>query len=166
MSSSVSALFQPLCIGVKDLQHCIVMAPLTHLCADKDHICGELAKTYYKQHSSVPGVAGTLLVTEATFIAPQVAGYENVPGIWNATQITGWKMACMMDAVHTNGSYIWLQLWALKRAANPNVLKREDGIEVHAANGYHLDQFCRWCQMNGWMNMEDLYRIVCASLSR
>ncbi|KAF8263966.1 hypothetical protein EI94DRAFT_1739652 [Lactarius quietus] len=190
MSSSVSSLFQPLRVGVNDVKHRIVMAPLTRLRADKDHVHGELAKTYYEQRSIVPG---TLLITEATFIAPQAAGYENVPGIWNAAQIAGWKK--VTDAVHANGSYIWLQLWALGRAADPAVLKREggfdlvapspiplgngsdsgdkesvvpreltaaeikeylqlystaarnaieagfDGVEVHAANGYLLDQF-------------------------
>ena len=88
MSSSVSALFQPIRVGVTDLQHRVVMAPLTRLRADKDHVHGELAKTYYAQRSSVPG---TLIISEATFIAPQAAGHENVPGIWNAAQIAGWK---------------------------------------------------------------------------
>jgi NADPH2 dehydrogenase len=97
------------------------------------------------------------------------------------------------DAVHANGSFIFLQLWALGRAADPAVLKREggfdlvapspipigalagdeeqvipreltaleikeyvqlyaraaknamqagfDGVEIHGANGYLLDQF-------------------------
>jgi len=98
--SPVSALFQPLRVGTIDLQHRVVMAPLTRIRADKDHVHGELAKTYYTQRSSVPG---TLIISEATFIAPQAAGYTNVPGIWNAAQIAGWKS--ITDAVHANGSF-------------------------------------------------------------
>ncbi|KAI9439125.1 hypothetical protein H4582DRAFT_117949 [Lactarius indigo] len=180
-----SALFQPIRVGNVDLQHRVVMAPLTRLRANKDHVHGELAKTYYAQRSSVPG---TLIISEATFIAPQAAGYANVPGIWNDAQIAGWKKTT--DAVHANGSYIFLQLWALGRTADPAILRQEggfdvvapspislsgdgervvpreittteikeyaqlyskaainaieagfDGVEVHAANGYILDQF-------------------------
>ncbi|KAI9459882.1 hypothetical protein BJY52DRAFT_1364723 [Lactarius psammicola] len=157
------------------------MAPLTRYRADKDHVHGELAKTYYSQRSSVPG---TLIITEATFIAPQAAGYANVPGIWSDAQIAAWKS--ITDAVHANGSYIFLQLWALGHTADPAVLKQEggfdlvapspisfgnnvpreltvaeikeyvklyskaasnaikagfDGVEIHVANGYLLDQF-------------------------
>ena len=92
MSSSVSALFQPLRVGITDLQHRVVMAPLTRIRANKDHVHGELAKTYYAQRSSVPG---TLIISEATFIAAQAAGYTNVPGIWNAAQVVGWKSVCV-----------------------------------------------------------------------
>ncbi|KAI9440717.1 hypothetical protein H4582DRAFT_1811459 [Lactarius indigo] len=127
MSSSVSALFQPLRVGTTDLQHRVVMAPLTRLRANKDHVHGELAKTYYAQRSGVPG---TLIISEATFIAPQAAGYANVPGIWNDAQIAGWKT--ITDAVHANGSYIFLQLWALGRTADPAVLRQEGGFDVVA----------------------------------
>jgi NADPH2 dehydrogenase len=88
MSSAVSALFQPLHVGAINVGHRIVMAPLTRFRANKDHVHGELAKTYYAQRASVPG---TLLVTEATFIAPQAGGYPNAPGIWSGAQIAGWK---------------------------------------------------------------------------
>ncbi|KAF8259513.1 putative NADPH2 dehydrogenase chain OYE2 [Lactarius quietus] len=127
MSSSASALFRPIRVGITDLQHRVVMAPLTRLRADKDHVHGELAKKYYEQRSRVPG---TLIITEATFIAPQAAGHENVPGIWNAAQIAGWKT--ITDAVHANGSYIFLQLWALGRAAESAVLKEQGGFDVVA----------------------------------
>ncbi|KAH9167365.1 hypothetical protein EDB89DRAFT_1997835 [Lactarius sanguifluus] len=125
--SSVSALFQPLRVGTTDLQHRVVMAPLTRLRANKDRVHGELAKTYYAQRSSVPG---TLIISEATFIAPQAAGYANVPGIWNDAQISGWKT--ITDAVHTNGSYIFLQLATLGRTANPAILRQEGGFDVVA----------------------------------
>jgi NADPH2 dehydrogenase len=88
MSSPVSTLFQPLRVGAMNLQHRVVMAPLTRFRANKDHVHGELAKTYYSQRSSVPG---TLIITEATFIAPQAGGYTNAPGVWSDAQIAGWK---------------------------------------------------------------------------
>jgi NADPH2 dehydrogenase len=88
MSSPVSTLFQPHPIGALNLQHRVVMAPLTRLRANKDHIPGDLAKTYYSQRSTFPG---TLIITEGTFIAPQASGYANVPGIWSDAQIAGWK---------------------------------------------------------------------------
>lgn len=37
------------------------------------------------------------------------------------------------DALHANGSYIFLQLWALGRAADPSVLMQEGGYDFVAA---------------------------------
>ena len=37
-----------------------------------------------------------------------------------------------MDAVHANGSFIYLQLWALGRTALPDVLEKEGGYPVVA----------------------------------
>src|SRR6266566_4789152 len=38
------------------------------------------------------------------------------------------------DAVHARGSFIFLQLWALGRVADPTVLKQEGGFDVVGAS--------------------------------
>ncbi|KAJ8586081.1 FMN-linked oxidoreductase, partial [Rhizopogon salebrosus TDB-379] len=150
-----------------------------------DHVPGPQAAAYYSQRGSTPG---TLLITEATFISQNAGGLDNVPGIYTEAHVEGWKK--ITDAVHEKGSFIYLQLWALGRAAEPAVLAKEnnspyvsaspiplpgrpegevpralttdeikeyipayvtaaknairagfDGVEVHGANGYLIDQF-------------------------
>jgi len=115
-----SKLFEPLQIGRVKLNHRIVMAPLTRFRASDSHVHTQLATTYYEQRASVPG---TLLITEATFIAPRAAGYANVPGLWSQEQLAAWKE--VTDAVHAKGSFIFAQLWALGRAADPHQLEKE-----------------------------------------
>ncbi|KZV68716.1 NADH:flavin oxidoreductase/NADH oxidase [Peniophora sp. CONT] len=177
-------LFQPIKVGTNELKHRVVLAPLTRFRANDAHEHTDLAVEYYAQRASTEG---TLLITEATFIAAKAGGYPNVPGIWSEAQIAAWKK--ITDAVHAKGSFIYLQLWAHGRAAYPEVLKKEgnydlvsagdipmqegaavprplkveeikeyvqlyaqaaknavhgagfDGVEVHSANGYLLDQF-------------------------
>ncbi|KAI9058709.1 NADH:flavin oxidoreductase/NADH oxidase [Trametes sanguinea] len=186
-TEDVPKLFQPVKVGDITLGHRVVMAPLTRHRADKDYVHTDLAVTYYAQRASVPG---TLLITEATFIAPFAGLFDQVPGIWNDAQIAAWKK--IVDAVHAKGSYIYLQLWTLGRAADVTELRKVnpeypfvsasdiplpdknagerprpltkaeikeyvdafaqaarnavhgagfDGVEVHCANGYLLDQF-------------------------
>ena len=88
MSSPISKLFQPLTFGNVELRHRVVMAPLTRFRANAEHVHTDIAVEYYAQRASVPG---TLIITEATLIAPQAGGYPNVPGIWSAEQIAAWK---------------------------------------------------------------------------
>lgn len=180
-----SNLFKPLRLGRSELSNRVALAPLTRFRADDDNVpLQSLVPEYYAQRASVPG---TLLITEATFIAPQAAGYPLAPGIWSQAQIDGWKS--VTKAVHDKKSVIFLQLWALGRASHADGLKKVagpdakvvsasdipleggekptpltedeirwyieqyaqaaknaieagfDGVEIHGANGYLVDQF-------------------------
>lgn len=66
-----SALFQPLRVGDIELQHRLVMAPLTRMRADTKHVVHDIHAEYYGQRAETPG---TLLITEATFISAQAGG--------------------------------------------------------------------------------------------
>jgi len=116
-----SALFTPLQVGRLTLSHRIVLAPLSRSRATKDHIHTGLGVEYYAQRSSAPG---SLLITEATTIHPAAGAYAHAPYIYTDAQVQAWKK--VVDAVHANGSYIYLQLWAFGRTTELELLKAED----------------------------------------
>ena len=86
--SATPALFRPIQIGDITLSHRVVLAPLTRLRNSATHVPQDLAVEHYTQRGSVPG---TLLITEATYIAGQASGQPLAPGIWNDEQIAAWK---------------------------------------------------------------------------
>ena len=116
------SLFSPIQVGKCHLKNRIAYAPMTRFRATDDFVHTPLAVEHYAQRGSVPG---TLIVTEATYISPRSSGYPNVPGIWNNAQIDAWKK--VTDAVHEKHSYIFLQLWNMGRAANPDVMAEGAG---------------------------------------
>ncbi|PGH30774.1 hypothetical protein GX50_06448 [[Emmonsia] crescens] len=186
-----SVLFKPLQLGALQLEHRVVLAPLTRMRATKEsegvYVPNDLNVQYYSQRAT----KGGFLLTEATPISRYAAGYPGVPGIFTPSQITGWKR--VTDAVHAKGGFIYCQLWHVGRATVPSFLdgrspvsasnipisgdaldgskyadsppkpltveeiqelvaeyaaaaKRAleagfDGVEIHGANGYLLDQF-------------------------
>lgn len=184
----VSNLFSPLRVGSVEVKNRVALAPLTRFRADDNFVPTDLMREYYEQRAQAEG---TLLISEASYIMPQAGGYLNVPGLWNADQVKGWKH--VIDAVHKKRSYFFIQMWAMGRQGNDKVLKDQgfdlvsasnhplvskyadpkdapvpraltrqeideyvegyvkaaknaisagaDGVEVHSANGYLLDQF-------------------------
>lgn len=174
--------------GSLKLKNHLVMAPMTRSRAI-DNLPNELMANYYAQRSG----AG-LIVTEGTSPSPEGLGYPRIPGIYSEAQVAGWKK--VTDAVHQNGSKIFLQLMHTGRIAHvanlpegiqpvgpsdikaageiftdshgmqehsvPLALTQEgvirviadfvnasknailagfDGVELHGANGYLLEQF-------------------------
>ncbi|KIW34665.1 uncharacterized protein PV07_01432 [Cladophialophora immunda] len=179
----MTRLFEPLQIGMCSLKHRIVMAPMTRLRADDEHVPPEMMVEYYSQRASVPG---TLIITESNFIAARSRGRdENAPGIFTQAQIDHWRQ--VTREVHDRGSFIYVQLWHVGRAARKSALEKAglemlsssaipisaehptprpmteeeiqnciddfaqaaenaieagfDGVEIHGANGYLIDQF-------------------------
>ncbi|KAJ1307957.1 hypothetical protein OPQ81_002034 [Rhizoctonia solani] len=115
--STTSKLFNPLHVGDLTLAHRIVMAPMTRLRATPDGVVTDITAEYYSQRSAVPG---TLLIAEAVSVAAEGGGFPNLPGFFNDTQVVGWKK--VVEAVHANGSYIYLQIAALGRVGYPDIL--------------------------------------------
>ncbi|CAG78608.1 hypothetical protein B0I73DRAFT_131750 [Yarrowia lipolytica] len=116
-------LFKPIKVGASQLSNRVVMAPLTRTRAEK-HVPSDLAVEYYTQRAST---AGTLIISEATYIHPSAGGHKGreglVPGIWgDASIIAGWKK--VIQGIHSKGSKIYIQLWDIGRVANYDVLQQ------------------------------------------
>lgn len=166
----------------------VALAPMTRARAGEARLANALMATYYRQRAG----AG-LVITEATTVSEQGNGWVNSPGIYTDEQGAAWRQ--VVDAVHEEGSPIFLQLWHCGRASHsdfhggelpvsasavklegegvhtpngkkphetPRPLRTDelpaviadyvaaakrakdagfDGVEIHSANGYLLDQF-------------------------
>jgi N-ethylmaleimide reductase len=182
-------LLSPLNLGPTPLKNRVVMCPMTRCRAQPNGVPTQIMKTYYSQRSE----AG-LIVTEGCAPSANGLGYARISGCFNEDQIFGWQ--AVTNAVHQEGSRIFLQLMHTGRASHPAnmlpgsrilapsaiklsgtiytdqyqmqpypvptamnegdihqtikeyvfssecALKADfDGVEIHAANGYLIEQF-------------------------
>ncbi len=108
-----ATLFSPRRLGPLTLPNRLVMAPMTRPRAGAGAVPTPLTVEYYVQRAS----AG-LIVTEATQVSAQGAGYLNTPGIHTAAQERAWRR--VTEAVHAHGGRIFLQLWHVGRISHPS----------------------------------------------
>lgn len=89
MTTAQSSLFQPIQVGNLLLKHRIVLAPMTRMRCDDQHVPQlPVMRDYYSQRAST---SGTLLIAEGTLVDPKAGGMPNVPGLWNDAQAKAWK---------------------------------------------------------------------------
>lgn len=126
--NSGTTLFKALEFGSRLLKTRIVMSPMSRFRANDQHVQLPYAKDYYAQRAT----DGSLIVSENTAVSPRAAGSSNAPGIWTAEQIAAWKE--IVEAVHAKGGVFFMQLCALGRTADSEVLKTESGADVVSAS--------------------------------
>lgn len=198
-TTTIKAIFSPIKVGNNQLQHRVVLAPLTRYRASIEGVPSDLQVEYYRQRAS----EGGLLITEGTLISRLAGGHPQAPGIYTKDQIEGWKK--VTAAVHEKKGFIVLQLWHLGRAGTtklfpnneqlvaptsvpitnannyagtayetPRALETHeikdlvqeyrqaalnaieagfDGVEIHSANGYLIDEFIN----SGTNDRSDIY---------
>ncbi|KAJ7439984.1 hypothetical protein FB451DRAFT_1355599 [Mycena latifolia] len=122
-------LFQPTQVGDIELSHRVVFAPATRFRADANHVPLPHVAEYYEQRAST---SGSLLISEGTLIAQRAGGWKHAPGIWSDEQISAWKT--ITDRVHAKGSFIYLQIFAMGRAAEVDTIAAEGMPYVSASD--------------------------------
>jgi len=127
---SNATLFQPFSLHDLNLANRIVLAPMTRSRAGTARIPNPLMAEYYAQRS-----AAGLLITEATTISEEANGWNESPGIYTEEMAEGWKHT--VNAVHEQGSVIFLQLWHLGRASHSSF---HDGKPSVAASAIKIDE--------------------------
>jgi N-ethylmaleimide reductase len=129
-------LYTPVTLADLELKNRVVMAPMTRSRAI-GNVPNALMATYYAQR----GEAG-LIVTEGTTPSPDGLGYTRIPGLFNAAHVAGWRL--VTDAVHAQGSRIFVQLMHTGRVGHPNNLPPGARIlapsAVAAAGTMYTDQ--------------------------
>ncbi|KAJ7642857.1 hypothetical protein B0H17DRAFT_1275126 [Mycena rosella] len=122
----MSALFTPLKLGSITISNRLGMSALTRN-RSTETVPNDIMQKYYVRRAA--GGAG-LIVSEGTLIAPQGTEWPQAPGIWDKSQISGWKK--ITDAVHDAGSKIYCQIWHLGRLSHPDAPQQiSAGVPVY-----------------------------------
>ncbi len=161
MNDAAASLFQPFPMRDLEIPNRIVMAPMTRARAGKERVPNSIMAEYYAQRS-----AAGLIITEATTISGRANGWNESPGIYTDSMIEGWKQ--VVDAVHSAGGRIFLQLLHCGRASHSSFLNGQqpvaasaikiEGDGVHTANGKQPHETPRALQANEISDIVAEYR--------
>lgn len=114
--SATQKLFAPITVGVHNISHRIVLAPLSRMRNTEDGVPQAHCVEYYEQRTTENG----LMISEATSISPASKGYTFAPGIYTDAQVEGWIK--VVEAIHAKGGVIFNQLWHVGRAGSTDTV--------------------------------------------
>ncbi|KAI8144957.1 12-oxo-phytodienoic acid-like protein [Fennellomyces sp. T-0311] len=105
-------IFEPIQVGNLQLQHRVVLSPMTRFRCNEKGVQTDIVPEYYSQRAT----PGGLLIAESTVISPNAGAYPYVPGIFNKEQIASYRKVA--KDVHEKGGYIFLQIVHLGRVGS------------------------------------------------
>ena len=120
-------LFTPFHLGDVTLPSRVAMAPMTRN-RSPGGVPTDLNALYYGQRAT----AG-LIITEGTTPDAGGRGYIDIPGLYNAAQVAGWRQ--VTDAVHAKGGRIFAQLMHTGRISHPDFLDGGTPVAPSAVGG-------------------------------
>ena len=139
-------LFTPIQVGSMELEHRVVMAPLTRSrSVQPGSIPGDLMLAYYSQRAS----EGGLIVSEGTSISIAAGGWFGAPGLYSDEQVAGWKR--ITDAVHGKRGYMFSQLWHTGRASHVYSTNGATPVSSSVNPQYWQDSTIKDSTPHGWL---------------
>src|SRR5260221_4337329 len=141
-----NTLFTPIQVGSMELEHRVVMAPLTRSrSVQPGSIPGDLMLEYYSQRAS----EGGLIVSEGTSISIAAGGWFGAPGLYSDEQVAGWKR--ITDGVHGKRGHMFSQLWHTGRASHVDSTNGAIPVSSSVNPEYWQDSTIKDSTPHGWL---------------
>src|SRR5258708_13112994 len=144
-TQSANKLFTSVRIGSMELEHRVVMAPLTRSrSVQPGAIPGDLMLEYYTQRAS----EGGMIMWEGAASSIAGGGWFGAPGLYSDEQVAGWRR--ITNAVHEKRGYMFSQLWHTGRASHVDTTKGITPVSSSVNPEYWQDPTILESTAHGW----------------